>query len=152
MFYFPSVINVFFAQNSSQLKSSLSPAVMRVAAVFQLFCNGDKNMGSNVSTLHTCSTQPRSLSWVLWLHLTFRDLACNPKLWMVSISGRGLAESNKLCHWINKFHMPWKHRQPLSDNTGMAACKSFIQTMTSNADCHLSSLKTRVYGACPFEY
>lgn len=82
---------------------------------------------------------------VSWLHLTFRVQARNLKLWMVLMSGRGLTESNKRCHWINKLHMPWKHRQPISDNIGMAVHKSFLQTMSSNTAWCLSSLKTHVF-------
>lgn len=81
----------------------------------------------------------------LCVHLTLRDQACNLKLWMVLMSGRGLTESNKRCHWINKLHVPWKHRQPVSDNIGMAAHKSLLQTMSSNTAWRLSSLKTHVF-------
>lgn len=129
-------------------RKNFTPSVLRVAALLQLFSFETKKYMLNVSKglLHTLMVHIHTF-WACSrdLHLTFRDQACNPKLWMVLMSGRGLTESNKRCHWINKLHMPWKHRQPLSDNIGMAAHKSLAQTMSSNTAWRLSSLKAHEF-------
>ena len=115
-----------------------------------LFSSETKAQKSPLKLQYRTPSHPHILSSVSWLLLTFRDQARNLKLWMELMSGRGLTESNKRCHWINKLHMPWKHRQPVSDNIGMAAHKSLIQTTSSNtALASFITQNTCVYGRVP---